>query len=183
MTAETIAAGPALDAEVARRVFGVTDIRMRPGKWGPDPRPWAATPCGKDFGVPGHVGVGALCHGCRQLVPRYSTDIAAAWLLVEHFRARGWLVTIRDMPPGFPYILGDPVEEMHLQRRAVCDLQWMPLSTAADCQRRIYRHPHGAGDTPAEAIARAALEAVDAERDVTPDEIRAAWAPKEGTAR
>ncbi len=159
---ERVAVGEELDGEVARLALGGAGAH-------PEWYWWSGT--GDDAEVLGFVG------------PHFSTDIAAAWTVVEHFRMRGWLVTVKDMPPGYPYLSGDdPLLKLH--RRAVCEMQWMPLSTAADCRRSIYRHPRGAADTPAEAICRAALEAVEAveaveaERDVTAEEITDAWKPR-----
>lgn len=150
-------AGPALNAEIAERVFGWR--RDDPSSTGPEPlfiRPEG---------------------GSRFLseIPAYSTDMSAAWTVVEHFRARGWLVTVRDMPDGFPYYLGDVDEGRKSYRRSWCSMEWMPRSTTADVRRYIYRHPHGPGATPAEAICRAALLAAEAEAEVTDAEVRAAW--------
>jgi len=38
--------------------------------------------------------------GCLEVVPFYSTDIAAAWELVEMAAGRGWVVTVRQMRRG-----------------------------------------------------------------------------------
>jgi len=76
-----------LDAEVARVVFGEQDVWLRDGKWTGGKRPWAAQPCRKQPGVPGHLSLGNLCRSCGVMVPRFSTDLAAAWSVVEHVMA------------------------------------------------------------------------------------------------
>jgi len=72
-------------------------------------------------------------------IPEYSTDIRAAWLVVEHLRSQAWLMTLS---------VNDDVDE-----------PW-------DCrfflkyQRRVMAH----GATAEIAICRAALKAVDVPR-------------------
>lgn len=64
-------AGPELDAEIARRVMGLPNVRQAP--WG-------------DYAI-----YSACRHNdCSDPVPEYSTDIAAAWSVVE------WAQQLRD---------------------------------------------------------------------------------------
>lgn len=66
-------AGHELDTLVAERVMGWTRIRQR------DNGSWQMTaPTGQESAY----------------VPTFSTDIAAAWQVVEHFVAKGWGMTI-----------------------------------------------------------------------------------------
>lgn len=92
-------AGPELDAEIARRVFGLTLITATLDatvSWD---------------GGPADCGVWVLYEPLWQqpwgphvsgTVPRYSQDIGAAWLVVEHLIAQGWepQVHYSTDPPG-----------------------------------------------------------------------------------
>lgn len=97
----------------------------------------------------------------RILAPAYSTEIAAAWQLVEKFRADGWLVTVKHMPPGHPFIVEGsrseydaPCPDKPLAQsagKAVCELHCMK-------QTGFLRSDHFAiADTVPLAICRAAL--------------------------
>ena len=49
-------------------------------------------------------------HNCDdnppERLPRYSTDIASAWLVVEKMRGRGWSIRlVDDVQPGHAYIV------------------------------------------------------------------------------
>jgi hypothetical protein len=76
-------AGRALDALVAEKVMGWTALHRRDGG--------SAEYLGT---VPDNSFVGASTAkripGKTYCVPEYSTDIAAAWLVVERMRADGW---------------------------------------------------------------------------------------------
>jgi hypothetical protein len=68
-------AGPDLDAEIARRVFGWRNVRpalLRPGRYVGD--------------APDTL--------VSQDLPPYSSDIAAAWQVVEAMCERGWNSTL-----------------------------------------------------------------------------------------
>jgi hypothetical protein len=64
--------GPELDAEIVRRVFGGDSFPSQaiPGRW-----VWYRS-------------------GALDIVPPYSTDIAAAWQVVEELQRRGWNPTL-----------------------------------------------------------------------------------------
>ena len=88
-------AGPELDALVAERVLGAVECDE-----------WML----QEIGVTGPIyylpepGCGhALCRP-RGFVPSYSTNIAAAWAVVEHMKAAGWhpLVGYCDQPHDPP---------------------------------------------------------------------------------
>ncbi|MBC8488493.1 MAG: hypothetical protein H8D45_20895 [Bacteroidetes bacterium] len=87
-------------------------------------------------------------------VPEFSKKIKFAWHIVEKLQADGWLVTIKVMPEGFPFIVFDDNKVMS---RAVCELLWMDTSTTDNLQRRLYRNPVAFADTAPLAICRAAL--------------------------
>lgn len=72
-------AGPELDALVAQRVFGWTNLAERPV-----------------FNQMTMTGYRADGH--PDVVKCYSTSIAAAWLVVEHLRTNGWGVTLNMYP-------------------------------------------------------------------------------------
>jgi hypothetical protein len=118
-------AGRDLDARVALEVMGwrreefwpVSDVRSDQSK-----------PCESWYDASGKP---ALYHR----PPEYSTDIAAAWAVVEKLRAGGWLVSLCDCGPfGWRCAL---------------------LSTSPE----VGDTPSASGDTPALAICRAALAA------------------------
>lgn len=96
--------------------------------------------------------------------PAYSTDIAAAWLVVEHLREAGWLVVTKSMPDGFPFLLGDDwVTDPKMFTRATCNLSWMRKDSPTDARKSIFLRPWTRGDSVPEAVCRAALLAADAE--------------------
>jgi hypothetical protein len=74
MTTELMA-GRELDAEVARVVMGWTDIVV------------------SDIGAFGHPLI-LKPEWARIIVPHYSTDIGAAWEIVQRMRALGWSLVI-----------------------------------------------------------------------------------------
>lgn len=106
-----------------------------------------------------------LTSGCQtvpwSLVPRYSTNIQDAWQVVEHLRRQGWLVVVKEMPDGFPFLGPDDMDpQPRVFRRACCSLQWISTKGVENTRRSIHLHPIGLGDTVPEAICRAALDAV-----------------------
>jgi hypothetical protein len=69
---DTLKAGREMDALIAERVFGVTETRR---------------------------AVRTMNGPARRVsynIPKYSTDIAAAWLVVEKMVADGWEITIEE---------------------------------------------------------------------------------------
>lgn len=123
MSTETreLAAGRALDAEVARRVFGCS----------PELDKWAAH---EDY----HCGCEGFPHNRetegQTSLELYSTDIAAAWKVVERMMAQGW-----------GYELSDMTDDWH----SMLFIHHDPDDGA-----------NAGGETPAEAICRAALKAL-----------------------
>jgi hypothetical protein len=86
MTTETMQAGRELDALVAEKVMGWREVRLRPSnssrRSGPDYKGYKPDVVARRRETP--------CH-----VPAYSTDIAAAWEVVEAMERRGCLVVTR----------------------------------------------------------------------------------------
>lgn len=74
----------------------------------------------------------------KRPVPRFTRDIAAAWLVVEHLRARGWFFDLGDRPIGDD-LMGPRVWTAYINR--------------------TIRGPDA--DTPALAICRAAKAALE----------------------
>lgn len=101
LTREQIAqmpAGPELDAEIARRVFGecghevfyYAKDRLRDECSYEDYRTYRCRRC--------KVALrGLRYHPGKIIAKPYSTDIAAAWLVVEKMRERGWYLDVRDI--------------------------------------------------------------------------------------
>lgn len=121
-----------LDAEVAVRVMG---WRLK-GCW------WEASD--------------GSTQGCTLTDERWrpSVDIADAWRVVEHLRAEGWLITVKEMPDGYPYLGGDDIQ---LRQRSVCTGLWMHR-LRPESRGRYYPGLLGVGDSAPLAICRAALE-------------------------
>jgi hypothetical protein len=95
-------------------------------------------------------------------VPHYSASPAAALEVVEALRQRGWLVILKAMPDGLPFLA---FENTEIRVRYVASGQWMRNLTPADTGLRIHAHPTGMADTLALATARLALECVAAEEE------------------
>jgi Phage ABA sandwich domain len=131
MRDEGVAAGRALDALVAERVMGWTDIRndhyvlLDPaGVWmgrAPQSQPWDS-PQDKDRGI--------------SLVPHYSTDIAAAWLLVECLRDEGWLLSITPDEPGGGWAVQYKPKERNLHGWERADTVPLAICRAALAARK-----------------------------------------------
>lgn len=123
----TLEAGPELDANVAERVFGWTGCQVQHGRFaGYPPNSGQFT-----FGRP------------------YSTDIAAAWLVVERMRDRGYWVRIEDYTDGWRVTFSVPskdepddwlndvmLSEAGTMPAAVCDAALEVLEA--------HERPHGA---------------------------------------
>lgn len=96
-------------------------------------------------------------------VSRYSNDPGAALVVVEHLRRAGWLMILKAMPNGLPFLAGagmGPGEGQEIQVRYVVSGQWMRRETAEGTRRSIHAHPVGLADTLALAVCRCALECV-----------------------
>jgi Phage ABA sandwich domain len=95
-------------------------------------------------------------------LPHYSSDIGAAWLVVEALRQQGWLVEVKEMPDGFPFLGPDDMDpQPRIFRRACCFLHWVSTQGVDNTRRYIHLHPSGLGHTTPEAICRAALDSVE----------------------
>ena len=91
-------------------------------------------------------------------VPCFCQEIEAAWRVVKQLRSEGWLVIVKEMPEGFPYLAGDDwTRDPKVHVRSYVSAQWMPLKTAEDCRRFVGLHPDGMGDSAPVAICRCAL--------------------------
>lgn len=141
--------GPALDAEICRLVFGLR-VEAEPlvsgdlayGVWGQNPK------------RPAYVNAP---------LP-YSSDIAAAWRVVEHYRAQGWLVRVQEHPDGFPFYLAldehnMPDERSRVEKRALCLINL--FGPASHGKPRRACEGRGYGASAPEAICRAALDLVE----------------------
>jgi hypothetical protein len=135
---DTMEAGREMDALVAERVMGLTLRREEEDESPTHPyvyrwqRPDGSRICTHtSFGF-GWCGSRDEANKC---LPSYSTDIAAAWQVVEHF-SKG-----KDMPV-FVGMVGDSAEAK------IYDTEGNPLMEPVHA------------DTPALAICRAALKAV-----------------------
>ena len=79
-------------------------------------------------------------------------------LVIEKLRSEGWLVNMRAMPAGIPFLYG----EEQVMREAYAGLDYMgerwPRSTE-DCRKRIWRpHLMAVADTVPEAVCKVALQ-------------------------
>ena len=95
-------------------------------------------------------------------LPYFSERPDSALLVVEALRVRGWLVTLKAMPDGFPFLAGNSDEQ--IRARYVAEAMWMPCRTAEETRRKIQARLVGLADTLALAVCRCALAAVAAEK-------------------
>lgn len=139
MTEEQIRVMPAgreLDRAVAQGVFGLPERTLD-------------DPCPNCGGEMRNCGIRARCFNCDEWIHApyrdYSTDIAAAWDVVEKMHARGWLFHVLAMVDGW-----------------VVNAREYALPPDGDWQKAMntpgfVQEP---GDTAPETICRAALSAV-----------------------
>lgn len=125
--------GPDLDAEVARRVL-VETIGQYEGENGP------------------HRFIQSF--GLVRDIPPFSTEIAAAWRIVEHLRDSGYLVRVIEHPDAGR--LDAEHRRSWLDRRSECIVE----QTVRGVHRRA---GHVRAATPALAICRAALATIGTE--------------------
>lgn len=90
----------------------------------------------------------------------YVSDIAQTWAVVEELRRIGWLVVIKAIPDGFPFMLDNDDPRARLEKTYICSLTWMPTDTQEGVRRRIQAHPWAFGETIGRAVCRVALEAI-----------------------
>lgn len=142
-------AGRELDAKIAEQVMGWEDVQS--GCYTPTGQEW----CGTRRDDPGPWGT------YRHFVPRYSTQIAAAWEVVTHLETQGFrLANLRCPHPDMRYDQGlwaaNFVRDEFREGRWQTDL----------CE-------DGWGETPTEALCLAALcasrQARGAEQEETTD--------------
>lgn len=101
-TSENVQAGPELDAEIARRVFGHESATVVNANL-PSKYRYMKTDC---FTPRKCKELGYCPEGGCMDMPHYSTDIAEAWLVVEKMRERGWRFVVRDgAERGVPYVV------------------------------------------------------------------------------
>ncbi len=150
---DTLPACPETNALVAERVMGWLDVGMR-----------------QDGGSIEFVNFGvdpatveerhAKKYSVRQVVPDYSTDIAAAFQVVSKLREQNWLVTIKVMPARMSFTIEGSHSEYDVpsadrfvgQGKVLCELTWMGDGL---------RHPELVfEDSVPLAIVRARLKAV-----------------------
>ena len=127
MNVDEMQAGPALDALVDEKVMGIQLLHIPSGvDWsdGPDERGWFCRLCGAK------VKEWSGYEGCTVSKTKYSSDIAAAWPVVEKLR-------------------------LHIDQ--ISDNSWV-VSTSHDWNEPDITY--GYGDTAPLAICRAALKAV-----------------------
>jgi len=125
-------AGPDTDVEIARQVLG-----ERIGQYATDGGP--------------HRFIQA--YGLVRDVPPFSTELGAAWQVVEHLRERGFLVRVIEHPDDSGH--DSEHRRAWLARRSECLVEQHVRGV-----RRRAGHAYAA--TPALAICRAALESVGA---------------------
>lgn len=83
--------------------------------------------------------------------PPFSRDIATAWALAEALREQGWLVGLKAIPDGSAFWLAGDDPLARVFHSYACTF------TREGTRRYV---PHGFGDTPGEAICRAALDSL-----------------------
>jgi hypothetical protein len=120
-----------LDAQIAEKVYGLTVTWM------------------------GHPYYRANS-GHSESVPFYTSEDAAAINLATKLQRDGWLVNIKLMPPGCPFIAWEKPVDV----RACVSLQWMRRQTNDDCRKFIGLHPTAMDNDWRVALAKAALEMV-----------------------
>lgn len=93
-----------------------------------------------------------------QDVPHYSTDWSGVGQIVEALNRVGWLVTIKQIPDGYPFRGPEDMEPRPLIfRRAVCELTWMLMETPEGIHKSIFHNPLALADATPLAVCRAAL--------------------------
>lgn len=90
-------------------------------------------------------------------------DCHALELVVPALQKRGWLVVIKAMADGH-YFRTNDVEPLTINLPFACETHWQPGGGLDNQRRRIHGRQTAFGATMAEAICRAALLAVDAEK-------------------
>lgn len=105
-------------------------------------------------------------------VPNYSTDLAQAIQVAEKLRENGWLVVMKWMPAEFYFTFGggmvseydapQPPPTQALKGKTIVELEWMRRYE----KFHLMIPPLVSADTPALAICRAAIAAVDALEEV-----------------
>jgi hypothetical protein len=94
--------------------------------------------------------------------PPYVSDTAAAWVVAEKLRELGWLVVVKMIPDGHPFLLDQDDPRARLHKRYTCSLTWIAGRAAAgDAHKYIFAHPWAFGETLGQAICRAALESLE----------------------
>jgi hypothetical protein len=98
--------------------------------------------------------------------PRFSTSDSYAWrFVVPALQKRGWLVVVKAMANGFYFRSGE-VEPITYTLPFCCELYWQPTTDLANIRRRIHGRQTAFGETMAEAVCRAGLLGVEAEKKI-----------------
>jgi hypothetical protein len=158
-------AGRELDALIAERVMGIVPC----DKWRKTNLGSAGGPAlMKDDGDCPHerdkcysVITTASIYGVIGGPRKYSTDIKAAWKVVERLRTDGWLVRVQEMPNEEPFLMGAgwrDEENLELHMRAMCQLY--PSKRQRE-GRAMFRDIVAFEDSTPLAICKAALAAVN----------------------
>lgn len=161
--------GPAIDQLVAEHVYDWRKVRRgaattlsRNPSCGAFTLEWEKTRDGEVDNV------GCVCH----YTPRFSTDPAAAKEVTELLRRRGWLVVVKHMPDGFPFILGndavtDPkVRSTHFAEAQYVGHQLKPERELNDYQKRMrMSHPLSFAEGAELVVCCLALEVAHLERE------------------
>ncbi len=95
---------------------------------------------------------------------RFSTsDGDAVRFVVPALQKRGWLVVIKAMAEGH-YFRTQDIEPITISLPFACETHWQPGAGLENMRRRIHGRQTAFGETMAEAICRAGLLAVEAEK-------------------
>lgn len=158
--------GPDIDALVAEHVYRWR--KVRPDRRSTLPRNPVCTAFALEWEHERDCGgqtlvdnIGCVCH----FTPRFSTDPAASRELCEYLRKQGWMLVVKYMPSGFPFLLGtDATRDPQVNSPHAAELQYLghrlrPADELNDLQRYLpYRHPFSFAETPEMAVASVALE-------------------------
>ena len=100
---------------------------------------------------------------------RFSTDWNDMACVVERLRTQGWLVKMQEMPDDIPWLASDVDEaDLPIYKSAYVSLAYMKGRTSTDpkeARRYIHCHIYALAETLPEAVCRAALDTLTADKD------------------
>lgn len=137
MSSTTMEAGRELDARVGEKVMG-QDMEVRPahewrplweGMLGAEDRSRICNRCGLST-----LGEHEEGGSCRIFTPPYSTDISAAWEVVEALIARGLYVKVED---GYPADSDERAWHCRLHHGFSWEDAWAPTAPLAICRAAL----------------------------------------------